>query len=185
MLGDRVRRCSWGRRLESLKNRRSETDNSSFTLLPPFFLIRPCWICSFRPISVLLCRSSRSSWSSPRVSFQAERTGYFELCSLPIQAFSSLLSIPQTRKRGLGDSSKKNQVAYTHFLREIRTRTNSSLSLLLLPAFLIFFFDIRLANQEVLGWALAMQKAVGDDMSDEKIKEYLWSTLKSGRVVPG
>jgi len=56
---------------------------------------------------------------------------------------------------------------------------------LLLSAFLIFFFDIRLANQEVLGWALAMQKAVGDDMSDEKIKEYLWSTLKSGRVVPG
>lgn len=42
-----------------------------------------------------------------------------------------------------------------------------------------------LANQEVLGWALGMQDAVGKDASDEKVKEHLWSTLKSGRVVPG
>ncbi|EPQ28912.1 uncharacterized protein PFL1_03713 [Pseudozyma flocculosa PF-1] len=42
-----------------------------------------------------------------------------------------------------------------------------------------------LANQEVLGWALSMQEAVGENASDEQIKEYLWKTLKSGRVVPG
>ncbi|CAG8681112.1 520_t:CDS:2, partial [Acaulospora colombiana] len=42
-----------------------------------------------------------------------------------------------------------------------------------------------LANQEVLRWILAMQKTVGDNASPEKIKEYLWSTLNSGQVVPG
>lgn len=30
-----------------------------------------------------------------------------------------------------------------------------------------------------------MKKAVGDDLSDESIKKYLWSTLNAGRVVPG
>jgi citrate synthase len=30
-----------------------------------------------------------------------------------------------------------------------------------------------------------MQKTVGDNASPEKIKEYLWSTLNSGQVVPG
>lgn len=30
-----------------------------------------------------------------------------------------------------------------------------------------------------------MKKSIGSDLSDEKIKEYLWSTLKSGQVVPG
>lgn len=42
-----------------------------------------------------------------------------------------------------------------------------------------------LANQEVLGWALGLEKAVGKNPSDEKVKEHLWSTLNSGRVVPG
>ncbi|KAE8214249.1 hypothetical protein CF319_g2193 [Tilletia indica] len=42
-----------------------------------------------------------------------------------------------------------------------------------------------LANQEVLGWNLSMLKDVGANPSQEKIKEYLWATLKSGRVVPG
>ncbi|CEH19134.1 citrate synthase [Ceraceosorus bombacis] len=42
-----------------------------------------------------------------------------------------------------------------------------------------------LANQEVLGWALGMQDKVGPNASHEQIKEYLWDTLKSGRVVPG
>ncbi|KIM26029.1 hypothetical protein M408DRAFT_17059 [Serendipita vermifera MAFF 305830] len=42
-----------------------------------------------------------------------------------------------------------------------------------------------LANQEVLRWILDMQKSVGDNASPEKITEYLWSTLNSGRVVPG
>ena len=42
-----------------------------------------------------------------------------------------------------------------------------------------------LANQEVLNWLTEMKKVVGDDLSDKNIKDYLWSTLNSGRVVPG
>ena len=30
-----------------------------------------------------------------------------------------------------------------------------------------------------------MKKAVGSDLSDKAITDYLWSTLKSGQVVPG
>ena len=30
-----------------------------------------------------------------------------------------------------------------------------------------------------------MKKEIGSDLSDAKITEYLWSTLKAGRVVPG
>ena len=30
-----------------------------------------------------------------------------------------------------------------------------------------------------------MRDAIGDDAPHDKIKEYLWSTLKSGRVIPG
>ncbi|KAG9318767.1 citrate synthase-like protein [Chiua virens] len=42
-----------------------------------------------------------------------------------------------------------------------------------------------LANQEVLRWQMAMQKEIGDNISHENIREYLWKTLRSGRVVPG
>ncbi|RDB21201.1 2-methylcitrate synthase, mitochondrial [Hypsizygus marmoreus] len=42
-----------------------------------------------------------------------------------------------------------------------------------------------LANQEVLRWQLAMQKEIGDNITHENIKDYLWKTLKSGQVVPG
>jgi citrate synthase len=42
-----------------------------------------------------------------------------------------------------------------------------------------------LANQEVLRWILAMEKAVGSNATHEQIKDYLWSTLKSGQVIPG
>lgn len=41
------------------------------------------------------------------------------------------------------------------------------------------------ANQEVLNWLQQMKKAVGNDLSDKAITDYLWSTLNSGRVVPG
>jgi len=41
------------------------------------------------------------------------------------------------------------------------------------------------ANQEVLNWLQKMKKSVGSDLSDNAITEYLWSTLKSGQVVPG
>jgi citrate synthase len=42
-----------------------------------------------------------------------------------------------------------------------------------------------LANQEVLRWQLAMQKELGDNITHQNIKDYLWKTLKSGQVVPG
>ena len=41
------------------------------------------------------------------------------------------------------------------------------------------------ANQEVLNWLQKMKKAVGNDLSDQAIKDYLWSTLNAGQVVPG
>ena len=45
--------------------------------------------------------------------------------------------------------------------------------------------SLSLANQEVLRWQMAMQKEVGDNISHENIREYLWKTLRSGQVVPG
>ena len=42
-----------------------------------------------------------------------------------------------------------------------------------------------LANQEVLNWLTKMKASVGNDLSDQSIKDYLWSTLNSGQVVPG
>ena len=43
-----------------------------------------------------------------------------------------------------------------------------------------------LANQEVLKWLTNLRKELGDkEVSDETLKEYIWSTLKAGRVVPG
>jgi len=42
-----------------------------------------------------------------------------------------------------------------------------------------------LANQEVLRWQLNMQKEIGETITHENIKEFLWKTLKSGQVVPG
>ena len=42
-----------------------------------------------------------------------------------------------------------------------------------------------LAAQEVLRFILAMQKEVGSDFTEQQIQDYLWSLLKSGRVIPG
>lgn len=42
-----------------------------------------------------------------------------------------------------------------------------------------------LANQEVLIWLLEVRKQVGDNVTTEKMKEFVWNTLKSGHVVPG
>jgi len=42
-----------------------------------------------------------------------------------------------------------------------------------------------LANQEVLRWVQKMRTQIGEDASDEKVAEYVWSTLKGGQVVPG
>ncbi|XP_063991792.1 probable citrate synthase 2, mitochondrial isoform X1 [Diachasmimorpha longicaudata] len=42
-----------------------------------------------------------------------------------------------------------------------------------------------LANQEVLVWLQKLRSQVGDAPSDDKLKEFIWNTLKSGQVVPG
>lgn len=41
------------------------------------------------------------------------------------------------------------------------------------------------ANQEVLNWLQKMKKSIGNDLSDQAITDYLWSTLKAGQVIPG
>lgn len=41
------------------------------------------------------------------------------------------------------------------------------------------------ANQEVLNWLQKMKAQIGNDLSDQAITDYLWSTLKAGRVIPG
>lgn len=42
-----------------------------------------------------------------------------------------------------------------------------------------------LANQEVLVWLEKLRAQVGDSPSDDKLKDFIWNTLKSGQVVPG
>lgn len=42
-----------------------------------------------------------------------------------------------------------------------------------------------LANQEVLVWLTQLQKDLGGEVSDDQLREFIWNTLKSGRVVPG
>ncbi|KAF2669386.1 methylcitrate synthase precursor [Microthyrium microscopicum] len=42
-----------------------------------------------------------------------------------------------------------------------------------------------LAAQEVLRWIIQMKDSMPEGYSDKDVKEYLWTTLKSGRVVPG
>ncbi|KAI9697379.1 MAG: hypothetical protein M1836_004657 [Candelina mexicana] len=42
-----------------------------------------------------------------------------------------------------------------------------------------------LAAQEVLRWILKMQAHIGTSYTDQDVKDYLWSTLESGQVVPG
>ena len=39
-----------------------------------------------------------------------------------------------------------------------------------------------LANQEVLVFITNMLKEVGGDVTDDQVKEFVWKTLKSGRV---
>jgi len=42
-----------------------------------------------------------------------------------------------------------------------------------------------LANQEVLVWLTKVVDDVGTNPSDEKLRDWIWKTLKSGQVVPG
>ena len=42
-----------------------------------------------------------------------------------------------------------------------------------------------LAAQEVLRFILAMKDDIGENFTEQQVKDYLWGLLKSGRVVPG
>ena len=42
-----------------------------------------------------------------------------------------------------------------------------------------------LAAQEVLRWILKMQSHIGTSITSSSVSSYLWSTLKSGQVIPG
>lgn len=42
-----------------------------------------------------------------------------------------------------------------------------------------------LANQEVLVWIRKIQKEIGDNPSEDQLRDFIWKTLKSGQVVPG
>ncbi|XP_076033521.1 citrate synthase [Oratosquilla oratoria] len=42
-----------------------------------------------------------------------------------------------------------------------------------------------LANQEVLVWLSKVRAEIGDDATEDQLKEFIWKTLKSGQVVPG
>lgn len=42
-----------------------------------------------------------------------------------------------------------------------------------------------LANQEVLVWLQKLRKELGDNADENKVKDFIWKTLKSGQVVPG
>jgi len=42
-----------------------------------------------------------------------------------------------------------------------------------------------LANQEVLVWLTKVREEIGDNVTEEQMKEFVWTTLKGGQVVPG
>ncbi|KAI5285261.1 hypothetical protein KEM54_000713 [Ascosphaera aggregata] len=42
-----------------------------------------------------------------------------------------------------------------------------------------------LAAQEVLRWILDMQSKIGTKFTDQDVRDYLWTTIRSGQVVPG
>ena len=52
----------------------------------------------------------------------------------------------------------------------------------------IFLLDILIfqtEKKEVLVWIQRTLKALGDNPTDEQVKEFIWQTLKSGQVLPG
>ena len=42
-----------------------------------------------------------------------------------------------------------------------------------------------LANQEVLRWIQMVTREIGEEPSQDQLREYVWATLKGGKVVPG
>lgn len=37
----------------------------------------------------------------------------------------------------------------------------------------------------MLLWVTKLRSEIGDDVTEEQLKEFIWKTLKSGQVVPG
>lgn len=54
----------------------------------------------------------------------------------------------------------------------------------LVSEYFIFFLLIYVFHQ-VLTWLLKIQQAVGQNATEEQLKDFIWKTLKSGQVVPG
>ncbi|KAG7165877.1 citrate synthase 1-like 2 [Homarus americanus] len=44
---------------------------------------------------------------------------------------------------------------------------------------------IKRPNQEVLLWVTKLRAEIGDDVTEDQLKEFIWKTLKSVQVVPG
>ncbi|KAL4222523.1 hypothetical protein ACF0H5_018562 [Mactra antiquata] len=42
-----------------------------------------------------------------------------------------------------------------------------------------------LANQEVLVWLTSVRETIGDNVTVDQMKEFVWNTLKGGQVIPG
>ncbi|RDD42819.1 Citrate synthase, mitochondrial [Trichoplax sp. H2] len=42
-----------------------------------------------------------------------------------------------------------------------------------------------LANQEVLVWVNKLRETLGDNTTDDQLRDFIWNTLKNGQVVPG
>ena len=40
-----------------------------------------------------------------------------------------------------------------------------------------------LANQEVLVWVNKLRETLGDDCTDDQLRDFIWSTLKAGQVI--
>lgn len=55
----------------------------------------------------------------------------------------------------------------------------------LLTLYILFYSSVShffCVSQEVLVWLTALQKEMGGEVSDEQMRDYIWNTLKSGRV---
>jgi hypothetical protein len=46
-------------------------------------------------------------------------------------------------------------------------------------------FDFKCNLYRYVTWLNDVEKEIGTDVSNEKMTEFVWATLKSGRVVPG
>jgi citrate synthase len=115
------------------------------------------------------------------------------------EAFTELLRLYLTIHRYRGVFSLYNVCIFTHIHcsdhegGNVSAHTGKLVGSALSDPFLAFGASLNglagplhgLANQEVLLWLRKMQTKIGENASDEAVKEYVWSTLEGGQVVPG